>query len=351
VLNRAVALLTEEGKLWLRFTTPSQDGDRSLRFRARSLLRAAEALQKFRPKDLVAASQLAGIGTGILDRLERIVEGKVPQSLLDARQRGDLTSDDWWEHVHGLGPVRIAALRAEGISTLAQLRSWADTNAHELPASARISLTHWEDLQEPIPRAESDRFFTALRAALPKRWRPELVGSYRRQRPTSSDWDLLVVQDGVQTPAEVVSRLPYPHETLSDGSHKWEGLVQGPAGKWRRLDLRMARPEAYGAMLLYFTGSKEHNVWMRQKAHQKGYRLNEYGLWDKKGALVAGGPNELPFFQALQLPYVAPHLREAGAPHIHPSSTRRRRSSKRAPRKSFRSRHRTPRPRSRTRKS
>lgn len=135
--------------------------------------------------------------------------------------------------------------------------------------------------------------------------RIDTLGSLRRQVSTIGDIDVSVA---TIKPQEVIDRfLTYPHQKL---------IEKGPTGaslllhNGRQVDLRVQKPEAYGAMLQYFTGSKNHNIKLRGFALEQGKSLNEYGIKDVKTNKLKEYATEEEFYQALKLDWIAPELRE-----------------------------------------
>lgn len=317
--ERATELIREEGLRWQLLADEMPGTGDSLRYRATALLRAAGILAEKRSslRSFADADALPGIGSGVLDRLQAIARDETPVPLLEARSRMEKeglqlseAGSDSLDLVHGLGPKRRSQLMALGVRTIPQLMAYVLEHPEALSRAGHVALRHAADLLEHIPREESDQFAARV-AALFGPIPVELVGSYRRQRPTSRDWDLLVTSDKLR-PQEVVARLrrTFQLETLSVGTRKWEGLILGPAKKWRRLDIRLVSPTSYGAHLLYFTGSKEHNIWMRKRAQQMGLRLNEYGLFRLSDGGLVSATTEEDLFRALGLAWVPPEKRE-----------------------------------------
>ncbi|HEY0586128.1 MAG TPA: DNA polymerase/3'-5' exonuclease PolX, partial [Pseudoduganella sp.] len=132
----------------------------------------------------------------------------------------------------------------------------------------------------------------------------QLAGSYRRCRETVGDLD--IVARAVR-PADLVARLlDYPdvQQVLAHGPTRASvRLRQG-----LQVDLRVVREESYGAALLYFTGSRGHNIALRRLAQQRGWKFNEYGLFD--GARRLAGACEQEVYAALELDFIPPELRE-----------------------------------------
>ena len=145
------------------------------------------------------------------------------------------------------------------------------------------------------------------------------VGSVRRGTETSGDLDILA--SGVDlTLADVFTRFPLVERVLANGGTKASILIRGGF----QADLRIVTPEQRGAALQYFTGSKAHNIALRDRALERGWKLNEYGLFDADDRSIASAA-ETDIYRALGLDFIEPELREnrgelqAAAEHALPS--------------------------------
>ncbi len=133
----------------------------------------------------------------------------------------------------------------------------------------------------------------------------EVAGSYRRRRETIGDLDILVTSgDGARVMDRFV-KYGEVAEVISKGETRSTVKLRGGL----QVDLRAVEPAAYGAALQYFTGSKAHNVELRQVAQGKKLKLNEYGLF--RGTRRIAGETEAEIYEALGLEWIPPELREA----------------------------------------
>jgi DNA polymerase (family 10) len=139
------------------------------------------------------------------------------------------------------------------------------------------------------------------------------AGSLRRGRDTIGDVDLLVTmrpgrekQKDVDAVADHILKYPGIDQTLAHGENKVSVLL----GNGLQVDVRMLAKENFGAALLYFTGSKAHNVGLRGRALDMGWTLNEYALTTVKGGKVVAGKTEEEIYAKLGLDYIEPELRE-----------------------------------------
>jgi DNA polymerase (family 10) len=139
------------------------------------------------------------------------------------------------------------------------------------------------------------------------------AGSLRRGKETIGDLDLLVTmrpghdkQKDVDAVAAHILKYPAVQQTLAHGENKVSVLLTNGL----QVDVRLLDKESFGAALLYFTGSKEHNVALRGRANEMGWTLNEYALTTLKGGKVVARKTEEDIYAKLSLAYVEPELRE-----------------------------------------
>jgi DNA polymerase (family 10) len=139
------------------------------------------------------------------------------------------------------------------------------------------------------------------------------AGSLRRGKETVGDLDLLVTladghtsQKHVDALAKHILTFPGIDQTLAHGENKVSFTLQDGL----QVDVRLLEKENFGAALLYFTGSKEHNVTLRGRANDMGYTLNEYALATLKGEKRVAGRTEEEIYSKLKLDYIPPELRE-----------------------------------------
>ena len=138
------------------------------------------------------------------------------------------------------------------------------------------------------------------------------AGSLRRGKETIGDLDLLVTLPGragakeVEPLAQHILKYPDIAQVLAHGENKISFVL----GNAMQVDVRLLEKNSFGAALLYFTGSKEHNVSLRGRANKMGYTLNEYALTTLKGGKIVARTTEEEIYAKLRLPYIEPELRE-----------------------------------------
>ena len=255
-------------------------------------------------KDL-AAKILEYLATGRIARLDALREGLAPTflSLLEIRGLGPKTARALFEQL-GIESVEQLekACRSKRIVGVAGVRERTCENILKGIAQWRAGRTR---VLLPAARAVARLVAEALRAHGGVE-RLEIAGSLRRMRESVKDVDILVTSTEPARVIDTLVRLPSVIEVTGRGDTKASVRHQDGLA----IDLRVVEPAAFGAALQYFTGSRAHNVRLRQLAIERGLKLSEYGVFDETtGARVAGATEE-DVYAALGLPWIPPELRE-----------------------------------------
>ena len=290
-------------------------------FKPRAYRRAAEVVESLAEpiEDLVASgahAELPGVGEAIAKKIAEIVEtGRLAyHEELRAKLPIDLYA---LTRVEGVGPKTAKLLYDElGVKTLDDLERAARDGqirsvkglGEKTEAKILRGLVETRGVEGRIllgvalPLAE--RLIEALRQTSLFQ-RLEYAGSLRRGRETIGDLDLVGVSDEPAAAAAAFVGLPDVAEILAHGESK--ASVRLHSGL--QVDLRIVPNESFGAALQYFTGSKAHNIALRKLAVAKGWKLNEYGLYDSTDRTLAG-EDEDGIYRAFGLAPIPPELRE-----------------------------------------
>ena len=236
-----------------------------------------DRLMKEIPPGVLTLMRLPGLGPKTARRLwtEFGIEG--PAQLREAIAAGRLDT------VKGFGPRKIVIFREAAA-------------AETPPPGGRM----------PIAEAYrvAQQLLTELKPHLTADERAEAAGSLRRGRETVGDLDLLV---GSLRPREIfdaAALLPEIAQVVLRGVTKMTVRLASRL----QVDLRVVEPEAFGSALVYFTGSKDHNIRIRTLARERGLKINEYGVY--RGEERIAGHSEVDVYRALGLPWIPPEIRE-----------------------------------------
>jgi len=132
------------------------------------------------------------------------------------------------------------------------------------------------------------------------------AGSLRRWKETIKDIDILATSRDPKKVMDVFVSLPLSKEVLMKGPTKSSIITN----EGIQVDLRVVSEDSFGAALAYFTGSKAHNIRVREMAVKKGLKINEYGIFDVKTDKKLGGKSEEDVYKAIELPFIQPEMRE-----------------------------------------
>ncbi len=290
-------------------------------FRVRAYRNAARTVRDLQ-RDVKAAAErgetvagLPGIGADLGGKIAEIALTGSCDVLRELR-RSMPSSVTELLHVPGLGPKRVKTLWHElGVQTPAQvLRAARDGRIralHGLGATMegnieRAVAAHVMK-ERRIDLAAASEFAAAIVAWLAPvaaGGRVAVAGSYRRMRETVGDLDVVVgARDG---PAAVARFAAFPAVAamLAQGPTRASGRLHGGL----QVDLRVVPEASFGAALLYFTGSKAHNIALRRLAQAHDLKINEYGVF--RGGKRIAGETEVSVYRAVGLPFIAPELRE-----------------------------------------
>lgn len=221
--------------------------------------------------------------------------------------------------VPGLGPKTARQLHDQlGVASLDELRAALDSG--RLRALPGLGVKTEENLRAGLQRLDAtltrrtpladvigvaEELLVRIRA-MPDVERAVLAGSVRRARDTIGDLDLLVATDVAGTVLERIAEESLVREVVARGDTKLTVLTVRDL----QVDVRAVAPASWGAALIYFTGSKEHNVRIRERALRRGATLSEYGLFSRDDERLLAGADETEVYEALGLPWIAPTLRE-----------------------------------------
>jgi DNA polymerase (family 10) len=133
-----------------------------------------------------------------------------------------------------------------------------------------------------------------------------VAGSLRRMKETIGDIDILVTSSKPERVMDVFTTLPRVRQVLAKGPTRSSVILDTGI----QADVRVVEPEAFGAALQYFTGSKDHNVKVREKAVRRGLKINEYGVFRVKDDRRTAGKIEEEVYEAVGLPWIPPEIRE-----------------------------------------
>jgi DNA polymerase (family 10) len=315
----------------LRETAQLLEIDGAMIGRFRSYERAAQLLDSL-PESIEDLAEdrkkllaLPGIGDGMADHIEEILKSgdyslrkkllkKYPATLLDL-----LT-------LQSLGPKKVAFLwktfkagTVEQVEKLAQdgklrdLAGFGEKSEQNILKAVEVFKKSAGRFHIDVAEEEAEKLVSYIRAFGKPIESVTPAGSLRRGKETVGDLDLLVTLapgkstlKNIEAISEHILQFPEIDQKLAQGENKVSFVLKTAL----QVDVRLLEEKSFGAALLYFTGSKEHNVTLRGRANKMGYTLNEYALATLKGERPVASETEEEIYAKLDMDYVAPELRE-----------------------------------------
>jgi DNA polymerase (family X) len=292
-------------------------------FRVRAYESAAQAiaaratdLGKLTMKEL---QKIEGIGKSTAEKIRELLEtGKVAR--VEALRQKHPRSVVALLQIQGLGPKAVARLRSElGVQSLDDLRQVLAQNrlrdlrgfGQKSEDKLRVAVQRLDEQgalqRNPISIAlpHAERIVKHL-AAVPGVEHVTYCGSLRRFAETIGDIDIVVVATAPAPVMEALVGMVLVERVLGRGDRKTSVVTR----RGIQVDVRVVEKHQLGAALLYFTGSKGHNIKLRMRALARGLTLNEYGLAEVEGGKVVASETEADIYAALGLPWIPPVLRE-----------------------------------------
>ncbi len=290
-------------------------------FKVRAYRNAARTVQNLGKslEDLVESgmdlTKLPGIGADLSEAITEILKtGKF--SKLEALKKELPPGLDKLLSIEGLGPKRIRQLYDSfGITSLDELAKVARSGeiynlkgfgpklVEKILKGVRLAKKAGRrfrfDIAKPFAE-ELKNYLQSFEGVI----KVEVAGSYRRRKETVGDLDILVVAKNWEAVTEWFVKYEKVKEVVSKGPTRSTVILRNDL----QVDLRSVAKESYGSALHYFTGSKAHNIKIRKMAVERGWKINEYGIYEGKKRL--GGESEEQMYSLMGLDYIEPELRE-----------------------------------------
>jgi DNA polymerase lambda len=295
----------------------TQAKSRNEAYRAQAFTKAASIIDKlsFEIKDPNQLKGIPGIGKGILGRVVELLETKHLKELEGLDKKTEVI--DEFTKIMGVGIKTAQKWYDKGDRTLKDVEK-----NEKLSHAQQIGLKYKEELNLKIPRENITQIEKTLLKAIDKVNKSfntyiilTIAGSYRRKLPQSGDIDVLVTETGgklnekhINKFLDILSTEGIITDDINLGPYKYAGICVDKDGLHRRIDFEFVRDyHSYPYELLYFTGSYNFNITMRQRAKEMGMILNQNGLY--KNDILIPVKNEKEIFDVLALKYLEPEDR------------------------------------------
>lgn len=281
----------------------------------------------------IKLKELPGIGDGSIKRIKEILETGKLLELANYNSDKEIHINEL-EEVIGIGRVKAMEFYEKGITSVKLLKEKIETKEIEVNEKIELGLKYHGKYQVNIPRNEIDKIYSILKRIIAIHNKSytnkkdhvifDICGSYRREKQTSGDIDVLISKQGsleeinylllfvnkLKENISVNNDKPLIVDDITDKNFetKYMGFAKYKENPVRRIDIRFVPYDSFFSALLYFTGSAELNKKMRMIAKKMNLKLSEYGLFKEDGTKLKIKSEE-EFFKKLELDYIEPKYR------------------------------------------
>lgn len=333
-------------------------------FRLKQVKNALITIKKY-PKQITISNlnefgEFPGIGKGTIDRIKEIIQSEKLEEIANFKDTFDENKKilEELELIVGVGRVGALKLIKEGVQSVDDLKKKIDLGEIDVNDKVKLGVKYYGKFKGDIPRKEIDKIYKIFEYIIKKmntkykltdenKYIFEICGSYRREKLTCGDIDVLISKVGTFKKQKENNNTDTDNDTNNDtdtdndtDNHllrvveilkkkiklndnkplilddmtdknfttKYMGFSQYKSNPIRRIDIRFVQYDVYFPALLYFTGSAELNVKMRKIAKSMNLKLSEYGLTNEDGTQIPIN-SEYDFFKILKIEYLPPKLR------------------------------------------
>lgn len=315
-------------------------------FRLKNTKNVLSILKKY-PKKITDAtldefSELPGIGKGTVDRIKEILKDGKLSELKDFKESTDENQAllEELESIVGVGRTTANEFIKKGVTSVKDLKNKINKGGIEVNDKILLGVKYYGKFFGDIPRDEITKVKKLMEKEIKhmnkeykldenNQYIFEICGSYRREKPTSGDIDVLVSKIGTKMESlddvnhleRLIKRLKKPIKSndndpllvddITDKNYetKYMGFSKYKNNPYRRIDIRFVAHDVFPTAMLYFTGSAKLNQDMRKLAKKMGYKLSEYGLTKISDNSKVPIESEYDVFKFLKIEYLAPRLR------------------------------------------
>lgn len=297
------------------------------RFRSNAYAGAAQTLRNMSEPvetladDIEQLEDLKSIGKSIAEKIiEFLATGQI-QTFEELKKKVPFPLLELMD-IEGFGPATLRLLHDElGITTKAELitaiekgklekiKGFASRKIEKLKQALKL-----DSAKKRLPLKEAQRIADNLLKAIKNIdgvKRATIAGSIRRKKETIGDIDIVITADERKWKKIIttITQLPQAETVIAAGKTRASLVLKT---KQVQADIRIVHEDEYGAALFYFTGSKEHNIQLRSLAKQRGWKVNEYGVFENKTGKKLAGKTEEEIYELFGISFIPPDKRIGG---------------------------------------
>lgn len=297
-------------------------------YRLKSLTNSLNIIKKFNKSlknnnNLIELSKIRGIGKGTIGRIKEInTTGKLSEIIINKNTQKYFNN---LIKIYGIGPKFAFKLLKQNIKSIDDLKQAIKNNKIKITNNIKLGIKYYNKIQENNKRSIIKKHKLILKSTLNKVIKDnnlstrdlfiKLCGSYRRKSNYINDIDCLLVVNNLNNKnknwlsiyVNELKKVNYIVDSLTNKQkEKYMGFVKNVNNTVIRLDIQLIDYNRYPFALLYFTGNKYFNLFIRNKAKNQGYKLNEFGLYKNNKQIIQNIKSEKDIFEFLNLKYLKP---------------------------------------------
>ena len=294
-------------------------------FRLNSLSRSLQIIKKFNKsltenKNIIELSKIKSIGKGTIDRIKEINKtGKLEEITITKQNIKKIKK---LLEIYGIGFKTCLDFVNDGLDTYEKLKTAIENKKIKVNRNIQLGIKYYNKFFEHIPHEtvkKHKKLLQTVAKEIDENLTVKVCGSYRRKQKYSNDIDVILCYKYKTTNAEKkaktklwlkiftdkLKQLGYISDEITKSyNNKYMCFVKESENIYRRLDIEYIDILEYPTALLYFTGNKYFNIYIRKKAIEQGYKLNEHGIYKNNKKIQV--KNEKDIFNLLKITYIAP---------------------------------------------
>lgn len=292
-------------------------------YRIKALENSLKLIKKYNKdlkikENLEEFNNIKGIGEGTIRRIKEINKtNKLKEIYLT---KNNVKYFNELQKIYGIGNKIASKLIKNNIYTIDDLKKSIKNKTFKSNHIIDLGIKYYKHFKENIPRNEMNKhnlFFNKIINTIKENYDKDInylmCGSYRREKDYSNDIDIVISYKNKNIPDKIIETLKKTNYILDEinfnHKNKFMGFVKSLNNKniVRRLDIQFVHPSSFYTAILYFTGSKDFNIKLRNYCIKKNFKLNEYGLYKNNKKLKIN--NEEDIFNHLNIPFIPPNKR------------------------------------------
>lgn len=276
-------------------------------FIIQSYINAIHQIKKYKKplNEKTDLKNIEGIGKGFHEKIETIIKTGSLEFYDKIKKNSNFENLSKISKISGIGPKKLEEIQKLGINNIEQLKKAIQTKKIKVSSMTKLHLKYYKDLEKKINRKEIENSVEYIIKLLNLNKNDYIIaGSYLMGKKESKDIDLIIINDNIDIILEKLNKSGLLIGILMKGINSANILIKINNNYVRHIDIRIVQKKYLPYYLLYFGSGVNFSKWIRQKTKEKGYKLDQYGLY-KNGKNINFYPkSEKDIFKFLDLKYI-----------------------------------------------